>query len=109
MRDMKRFRERLQSELDTVARRHERLVGHLRNQDRTIPADWTDMAQFLENDEVLEALEGRARQEIEGLLTALRRLEEGTYLTCASCGDDIAPQRLELLPTTSVCAGCAGA
>lgn len=108
MSDLNDLKARLEADLDAVIRRHKRLRGHLRNEDRTVPADWSDKAQFLENDEVLEALEGRARQQIEELLSALRRVEEGTYSRCASCGKDIAPQRLELLPTTTVCSGCTG-
>ena len=107
MADLDKLRARLEADLDAVINRHGRLQGHLRNQDRTVPADWADKAQFLENDEVLEALEGRARQQIEDLLGALRRVELGTYAKCASCGKDIAPERLDLLPTTSVCAACA--
>lgn len=103
------LRDRLEAELEAVMGRHERLRGHLRNKDRTVPADWSEMAQFLENDEVLEALEGRAREQIEALLAALHRVEEGTYTRCASCGREIAAERLELLPTTRVCASCAGA
>lgn len=109
MPDLDNLRDRLERDLDRVINRHERLQGHLRNEDRSVPSDWSDMAQFLENDEVLEALEGRAREQIEQLLGALRRIEDGTYATCVSCGSDIAPERLDLLPTTSICSSCAGA
>lgn len=40
---------------------------------------------------------------------ALRRLTEGEYGYCATCGDEIAPKRLELDPTTPVCIDCASA
>jgi len=53
-----------------------------------------------------------ARQEsvtarIEALRKALARVNEGTYGRCARCGSDIDPERLEFLPTTSLCAACA--
>lgn len=44
---------------------------------------------------------------IEELEEALGRLEEGTYGICENCGKPIDPERLEILPTTSLCAGCA--
>ena len=72
--------------------------------DREIPLDWSEMAQFMENDEVLEALEERTRARMEALAAALRRLEEGTYGTCGSCGKTISEERLDVLPTTAVCA-----
>lgn len=40
---------------------------------------------------------------------ALRRLTEGEYGFCATCGDEIAAKRLELDPTTPVCIDCARA
>lgn len=38
---------------------------------------------------------------------ALEKLEEGTYGTCDRCGGSIAPARLEALPASSMCVGCA--
>jgi DnaK suppressor protein len=34
---------------------------------------------------------------------ALKRIEDGTYGTCAVCGKDIAPERLEAYPWASLC------
>lgn len=64
------------------------------------------MAQFMENDEVLEALEVRIRERMEDLARARRRLDEGTYGTCGSCGKQISEERLDVLPTTSMYADC---
>lgn len=107
MADVDDIRERLETELQELLSRHARISAHLRNEDREMPADWSDMAQFVENDEVLEALEHRTRQRVEGIAGAIQRIEEGTYATCAECGSDIAEERLDLLPTTRVCAACA--
>ena len=65
------------------------------------------MAQFMENDEVLEALEERTRDRINALTGALIRLDDGTYGTCTNCGKAISAERLELLSTTDLCAACA--
>ncbi|MEI2698520.1 MAG: TraR/DksA C4-type zinc finger protein [Microthrixaceae bacterium] len=40
---------------------------------------------------------------------ALARLESGDYGTCTSCGDPIAPDRLEALPSTAFCLSCRSA
>jgi DnaK suppressor protein len=37
---------------------------------------------------------------------ALRRIDEGTFGECESCGDDIEPKRLEARPTTTQCVNC---
>jgi DnaK suppressor protein len=34
---------------------------------------------------------------------ALKRIEAGTYGTCAACGGEIAPERLEAYPWASLC------
>jgi RNA polymerase-binding transcription factor DksA len=107
MSDLGNIREQLQAELDQVIEKHGSLSDHLRNEDRTVPADWTDQAQSLENDEVMGALETRARERIETLTQALARIESGNYVTCSSCGNGIEAERLEVLPETTVCATCA--
>ena len=104
--DPKAVRERLEEELKELLGTHERLSAHLRNEDREVPIDWPEMAQFMENDEVLEALEGRTRERVNALTAALIRLEEGTYGTCAVCGSPISKERLEVLNATVVCANC---
>lgn len=106
MNDQKAIRERLEKDLNEMLGRHAKLSGHLRNEDREVPLDWSEMAQFMENDEVLEALEERTRERMEGLARALRRLEEGTYGTCGACDGLISQERLDVLPTTAVCADC---
>jgi RNA polymerase-binding transcription factor DksA len=40
-------------------------------------------------------------------MAAERRLDDGLYGTCTSCGIDIAVDRLEALPATPNCVNCA--
>jgi RNA polymerase-binding transcription factor DksA len=54
-------------------------------------------ATLLENQEYIR----------EEVLTALRRIEEGTYGYCENCGTEIIEERLELLPYTRYCTPCA--
>ena len=37
---------------------------------------------------------------------SLRKLDEGTYGTCDDCGEDIAPERLRVLPFAICCRDC---
>jgi len=56
----------------------------------------------------LEKLEERQKRQIEAIDEALRRMESGEYGLCRSCSTYIAPERLEAIPWTPVCARCAG-
>lgn len=51
-------------------------------------------------------LEG-ARRDVDDLDRAAARLAGGTYGRCAYCGAPIADERLEALPATTTCIGCA--
>ena len=57
----------------------------------------------LEKRLALEKRVGGAMSEIEH---ALRKLDEGTYGLCDSCGKPISPDRLEALPQASLCIDC---
>jgi len=53
------------------------------------------------------ALRGELEQRIERLEDALERLDMGDYGVCESCGQPIDPQRLDVLPDTTLCIKCA--
>jgi DnaK suppressor protein len=53
------------------------------------------------------ALRDRSKAELERVDAALRKLDEGTYGTCESCGKQIAPERLEAIPWAPLCIDCA--
>jgi RNA polymerase-binding transcription factor DksA len=39
---------------------------------------------------------------------ALDRIANGSYGTCANCGEAIGEERLDAVPATPLCATCAG-
>lgn len=57
--------------------------------------------------EQLAALLAQARQHLADVDDALRRLAQGRYGICERCGGRIAAERLEALPATRLCVGCA--
>ena len=71
--------------------------------------DWDDMAIEREDDEVLERLGVSGQAEVVRITEALKRLARGTYGTCLACGEQIAPERLELVPDAPLCRACAEA
>lgn len=46
------------------------------------------------------------RQAVEQITSALNRIAQGTYGRCVRCGRQIAPARLEVLPSAAACIEC---
>ncbi|MEL7114363.1 MAG: TraR/DksA C4-type zinc finger protein [Pseudomonadota bacterium] len=70
-------------------------------------ADWEDLAQEREGDEVLEHLGLNGQDEIRMIEAALARMDAGEYGFCVQCGNEILPERLDVLPFTPLCRVCA--
>jgi len=104
MRSFDKVRDQLTQRLAVIGNRHEKVDRDLH---RLPDADSQERAQQAENDEVLEGLEAQSREEIEQIRAALKRIDSGDYGKCTGCGEDIADGRLEALPFTAVCIGCA--
>ncbi|NOR61801.1 MAG: TraR/DksA family transcriptional regulator [Rhodobacteraceae bacterium] len=75
--------------------------------DDPMPKDWEEAAQEREDDEVLEEVGHAAQREKSMIVAALERIVSKEYGFCAQCGEDIAEERLDVLPYTPVCAKCA--
>ena len=65
--------------------------------------DWEELATEREGDEVLEGMGLSAQAEIRAIRAALERIDTGEYGYCAKCGEEIAEERLDLLPYTPFC------
>ena len=79
---------------------------------RPVELDQTRMGRLSRMDALQEqamAIEVERRREVElaRIDSALKRLDEGEYGYCVSCGEPIALKRLELDPATPVCVECA--
>jgi RNA polymerase-binding transcription factor DksA len=72
-----------------------------------LEADWEEQANQIEDMETSEGLETVRLAEARQIRSALRRMDEGSYGTCANCGADISPARLQALPTATLCINCA--
>ena len=101
----------IQTELNTklaeLLIRHEKLDDHLHNRDQEVPQDSGERATFRENDEVLEALDEQAIEQITAIRAALKRIDDNSYGVCLQCEEDINPRRLEVLPAAPLCTSCA--
>jgi len=106
---IERIRPRLEALLVEMVERKEKIDAHLQHRDEAPEPDSAERAQSMENDEVLEALDVHGLEEITAITRALRRMDEGTYETCAACSESIATRRLEALMFTELCIECAKA
>lgn len=69
--------------------------------------DAGELANEVEDNEVLEGMGQAGLLEIVKIDAALERIERGDYGVCASCGGDISAERLDVLPYTPMCKTCA--
>ncbi len=61
----------------------------------------------LQRQALAQATRRRREARRSRLKAALARIDEGEFGSCEDCGEDIAPARLKLDPTVTVCIDCA--
>jgi RNA polymerase-binding transcription factor DksA len=69
--------------------------------------DWGELALEREEDEVLEGMGSSGLAEVKQIRAALERIEDGSYGFCVRCGEEIAEERLDVVPATPFCRICA--
>jgi len=89
----------------------EERVGKLRkdihHRDEPLDPDFAEQVVEQENLDVLYALDGESRLELQLINKALVRLDNDEYDICNQCGDTIAHERLNAIPYTITCISCA--
>lgn len=100
-------RERLEEELKTVeSELTEMGFAQDGTVDVTFDEGFADAAQTTsERAKVLSLADG-LKQRMEEVRSAIHRLDKGTYGICERCGNAISPERLEALPSASLCVSC---
>lgn len=98
------LRERLESKKNELESRLARITENVR---RGYHPDSKERAKELEDSEVVDALGNEARAEIRKISSALKRMDDGDYGLCTSCGAEIAGKRLEAYPYAALCIECA--
>jgi DnaK suppressor protein len=99
-------RARLLARGAELRERIDRVRADLRRADDPLPADSTEAAVRLENDEVLQAIETTATAELGHIDHALASLDAGTFGRCESCGKRIQAARLAVLLYAVRCLEC---
>lgn len=102
--DTAKYKKKL---VDRLAELEGRLTGIESELVEPAAADFEEHATEREGDEVLESLGNAGLVEIRAIREALKRIENGTYGICVVCNEDIAPERLDLVPHAPNCRNCA--
>lgn len=104
MTDYSDIAAQLKTRLAELLERAEVIEDDLRH---PLDADWSEQAVDLADDEALAGVDEVLRDEIGQIRLALLRIANGTYGSCAKCGEEIALERLQALPTATRCINCA--
>ena len=68
--------------------------------------DFKDIAAEQSRDVVDQVQADHAAHELEQVLVALQRVEDGSYGQCLDCGEAIDERRLTALPAAAYCVAC---
>ena len=110
--DTERFRSLLLEERGRVEhalrRLHEENPGTVTEgeEEETFDNHLGDAAAMTFDREMDYSLEGNSGHVLAAIDEALRKIEEGTFGTCARCGKPIAQERLEAMPYATKCIDC---
>jgi DnaK suppressor protein len=106
--NVEHFRELLLAERKRVAGAieylHHENAGSM--EEETPETGMADTATVTVDREVDYSLEGHSAHVLAEIDQALRRIDEGTFGTCARCGKPIGEERLEAMPYATLCIAC---
>ena len=105
--EIETIKQELQQRKVELQQRHERTHKHIYGKDEPVSANFNEQIKETENDQLVMALEADAIEELAQIDRALERIEQGSYQTCASCGNEIGAARLQAIPYTDRCIECA--
>jgi DnaK suppressor protein len=99
-------RQALANRLAELEARAERLMADLTE---AMSVDFEEQAVEAEDDESLLAQETLVIERIAAIRAAIKRVDEGRYGICLTCGEAITSARLAAIPEASLCISCAAA
>jgi DnaK suppressor protein len=98
-------RAALEAEKDRLSRQLSALGGGTNGSD--LDHNFADSGQVAAEVGEARSLAGSLEDQLAAVQEALDRIDDGTYGLCQSCRQPIAEARLEAMPETRWCIGCA--
>lgn len=99
-------REQLQRDIDTKDEQIAEGGDDLDPERGGVGNHMADDADEVAEQETMMAIQSSAQRGLDLVNDALARMEAGTYGTCANCGKEINPDRLEARPSSIYCIDC---
>ncbi|WP_031483866.1 RNA polymerase-binding protein DksA [Maridesulfovibrio frigidus] len=99
------FRETLNKMLDDILVKGRETIEDMNESGETY-ADPADRATAESDRAFTLRLRDRERKLIKKIQKAIKRIDDGEYGLCLSCGDDISAARLKARPVTTLCIAC---
>ncbi len=99
--------EHLQNLKSELIRRINAIETDIHHKKEPVEKDFAEQVTQRENDDVLSAIDEEAKHTVRLIDAALARLKNGSYGTCAICGEKIPDARLDALPYVTTCVNCA--
>ena len=99
--------DHLQNLRGELTRRITAIEADIHHKKEPVEKDFAEQVTQRENDDVLTAIDEEAKQTVQFIDAALAHIKDGSYGTCAICGEDIAEKRLAALPYVTTCINCA--
>jgi DnaK suppressor protein len=95
-------RQTLEAERQRIALVLEEEIDHPRVAHGAQTAAATEVSESQRSVQLRE----REEQHFSLIVAALKRIDDGTFGRCATCGKPIAPERIEVLPWADDCVDC---
>ena len=92
--DLTSERDRLAAQIDSL---------EPSTSDSRVDDNFADLGQVAAEQGENQALAAQLRNELAEVELALKKLDDGTYGRCETCGEPISPARLEAMPAARFC------
>ena len=102
--DMQEFRAEILKKQQDLQQRLDKLEADLSS---ARSADFAEQVTERENDDVVRELARETRDEIRQINKTIICIDDDEYGYCETCGVEIPEDRLNILPYSSQCVGCA--
>ena len=109
MNDWSEIKEILLNRRDELEKRLDKLDADIKHKQGPLSQDFAEQVVEQENADVLHTLNAETRSEFNQVISALGRIEAGTYGQCIECGEVIPIARLKIVPFTQHCLNCKAA
>jgi DnaK suppressor protein len=104
--DVKRFKDLLLEERANIIKKASKTLSEEATLDVSELPDEIDQASAEYNQSFIFRLRDREKYYLSKVDKALKKIEEGEFGVCESCGEDISIKRLEARPVTTLCIRC---